>query len=289
LEIPSNPNRTYLENGWRGWAYWFGDDNATERNRDFIDFEQARDFAQKLKFKNQKEWERFCKSNEKPAFLPKNPNIAYKKSGWISWGDWLGTNRISNGKLRFLPFEKAREYVRSLSLKSEIEWQEFCRNGNRPADIPRTPYIIYKDSGWANWPDWLGTGKLERGKHNFLPFSEAQKYVQAQKINSLKQWQEFCKSGKRPSNIPSAPESAYKNSGWVSWPHFLGTKTVATRLREYLPFEEARSLIGCLNLSSHKEWRQYCKTGQKPDNIPSAPNSTYKKQWKGWPDWLGKN
>jgi superfamily II DNA or RNA helicase len=286
LEIPSNPSRTYLEQGWRGWAFWFGDDNATERNREFIDFEQAREFARQLNLKSEKEWNRYCKTQNKPDHIPKQPHSAYNGNGWISWGNWLGTHRVSNSKKKFLPFEEAREFARSLKLNGEKEWQNYCNSGSKPDDIPRAPSNSYKEKGWKNWADWLGTGKLERGKYNFLPFSEAQEYVQSQNINSLKQWQEFGRSGKRPSNIPSTPAKAYKYTGWVSWPHFLGTKTVATRLREYLSFEEARRLIRSLNLSSHKEWRQYCKSGQKPDNIPSAPNSTYKKQWQGWPDWL---
>ncbi len=27
--------------------------------------------------------------------LPSNPNQAYKNSGWVSFGDWLGTGRIA--------------------------------------------------------------------------------------------------------------------------------------------------------------------------------------------------
>jgi hypothetical protein len=36
------------------------------------------------------------------------------------------------------------------------------------------------------------------------------------------------------------------------------------------------------------EWRQYCKSGERPDDIPSNPNSAYKDVgWAGWNDWLG--
>ena len=45
-----------------------------------------------------------------------------------------------------------------------------------------------------------------------------------------------------------------------------------------------------LNLKSNKEWRQYCKSGKKPVDIPSNPDATYKNQgWINWADWLGKD
>ena len=36
------------------------------------------------------------------------------------------------------------------------------------------------------------------------------------------------------------------------------------------------------------EWKEYAKSGQKPDNIPSNPHSAYQnKGWKTMSDWLG--
>ena len=36
------------------------------------------------------------------------------------------------------------------------------------------------------------------------------------------------------------------------------------------------------------EWRDYSKSGCKPDNIPSNPNATYKNSgWTSFIDWLG--
>ena len=63
---------------------------------------------------------------------------------------------------------------------------------------------------------------------------------------------------------------------------------MATQLREYKSFEEARDFVHKLNLKSQEEWSDYCKSGQKPDDIPAAPERIYKKDgWKGLGDWLG--
>jgi hypothetical protein len=44
----------------------------------------------------------------------------------------------------------------------------------------------------------------------------------------------------------------------------------------YRPFKEAREFVRSLNLKGTKEWQEYCKSGEKPDDIPSAPWETYK-------------
>jgi hypothetical protein len=42
-------------------------------------------------------------------------------------------------------------------------------------------------------------------------------------------------------------------------------------------------------LNSVKEWTEYSKSGERPIDIPSNPQNTYKnKGWQGWADFLGK-
>ena len=97
-------------------------------------------------------------------------------------------------------------------------------------------------------------------------------------------------SGKKPDDIPSNPNRTYKNDGWRGWGDWLGTDRIATRIRKYLPFKEARTFVHELNIKSGREWINYSKSGKKPDDIPADPNQTYKnKGWKGMGDWLGKN
>jgi len=56
---------------------------------------------------------------------------------------------------------------------------------------------------------------------------------------------------------------------------------------KFRPFAEAKDYVHSLGLQSEKEWRKYCKSGQKPADIPYKPSRTYKKEWKGMGDWLG--
>ena len=48
-------------------------------------------------------------------------------------------------KKQFRDFESAREFVRSLGLKSQKEWMEYCKSGNKPDDIPAAPWSTYKE------------------------------------------------------------------------------------------------------------------------------------------------
>ena len=45
--------------------------------------------------------------------------------------------------MKFRPFAEARDYVRSLKLKSAREWEEYCKTGNKSLDIPSNPNRKY--------------------------------------------------------------------------------------------------------------------------------------------------
>jgi len=58
-----------------------------------------------------------------------------------------------------MPFEEAREFVRTLNLKDYEDWRKFCKSGKRPEAIPASPGHVYKHKGWRGLKDWLGTKK----------------------------------------------------------------------------------------------------------------------------------
>ena len=62
---------------------------------------------------------------------------------------------------------------------------------------------------------------------------------------------------------------------------WLGTGTIAHRLREYRSFKKARAFVRSLGLKSQAEWRAYCKSGKKPDDIPANPNRRIREGWLG--------
>jgi hypothetical protein len=186
-----------------------------------LSFAVARAIVRKLKLKGQKEWKAWSKSGQRPSNIPAGPSDTYRDDGWISWPDWLGYK----GQARhedMLPFAVARAIVRKLKLKSQKEWKEWRKPGQRPSNIPSNPHTVYRDDGWISWPDWLGyeTTRAPRGK--MLPFAVARAIVRKLKLRSDKEWQAWSKAGSRPSNIPTNPDKVYRDDGWISMPDWLG-------------------------------------------------------------------
>jgi superfamily II DNA or RNA helicase len=272
-------------------------------------FEEARAFVQRMGFRGQNDWHKYCTGKLKakgirPPDIPANPSIAYRNQGWQSWGDWFGTGQIATYNLTFLPYEQAKRIVHNLNLKSQKDWNTY-KNGKMkgaklPAGIPRSPAIVYERNGWVNWGDWLGSGSIAPQNKKYLSFYKARLFVRKLGLKSTKEWVDFCKGmkpeiGRLPSDIPTKPRQIFKTQGWISMGDWLGTGTVASFLKKYRQFGRARTFARSLNLNSETEWRAFSRKrlpnkGNLPADIPANPSQTYRnKGWLGWGDWLGTN
>ena len=225
-------------------------------------------------------------------------------SGWHDIGDWLGTGIIATRHMQLLSFNKARAFVSSLELKNREEWVMYCKGEisglqPKPKDIPKAPALTYKGKGWQGWGDWLGTGAIANFDRKYWPFKKARAFVHLLKLNSNADWRRYCKGEMlelppKPKNIPVAADVIYRDEGWQGWGDWFGTGIIATQVRSYLSFKEARAFAHSLNLKRTADWAKYCKgeipgRRPKPENIPSDPARTYAdKGWISWPDWLGK-
>ncbi len=289
IDIPSNANNVYKGKGWSGWGDWMGTNVIASFLREYRPFQEARIFVRGLNLKSGTEWNLYCNSDKKPDDIPNAPQAVYRNDGWLGMGDWLGTNSIANYLRKYRPFLEARNFVRQLKLISRSEWKEYCKSGKKPDNIPTNPNRTYKDKGWVGMGDWLGTGTVAPLYMKFRPFTDARTFVQGLNLKGDKEWRGYVKSGEKPYDIPTNPGKVYKDKGWKSMGDWLGTGTVANYLMVYRSFSNARAFVNALNLKNVEEWREYCKSGQKPNDIPSAPNGTYKnKGWINWADWLGK-
>jgi hypothetical protein len=269
----------------------------------FLSFEDARTFARSLGLTSGKEWEAYCRSGARPRDIPGSPDSLYRDQGWAGIKDWLG----APPRYRFRTFEDARSYVWTLGIKSQAEWSKYCKSGGRPSDIPATPRGVYRHRGWADWGDWLGTGYVSVSKQNFWSYEDAKDFVWTLGIKTTREWLRYAKSAKRPAYIPISPHMVYKDKGWAGVGDWLGTGIIAHQNREWAPFKEARAFVRSLNLTvgwreSHYRpgcsrrginlivvWREYCKSGERPVNIPTDPARIYRdKGWADMRDWLGK-
>ena len=282
-DIPSNPAQVY-SNDWISYGDWLGTGRIADKYRKYRKFEEARWFIQTLGLKGVTGWKNFSDSGKKPEDIPAKPYRTYKKN-WISWGDWLGTGNIAFKNRTYKTFPEAKEYVHHLSLKNYKEWKKYCGTGAKPKDIPNNPDHSYRTQ-WIGWGDWLGTGNIAFKDRVYRNFEEARYFVRQQKLKNYTEWKNYCRSNNKPDDIPNSPDQVYDEK-WISLGDWLGTGTVATRERKFRKFEDARILSQSLGLRNQIEWAVYTTSRKKPSDIPSSPPTTYKKEWAGWPDWLG--
>lgn len=284
-DLPGNPDRAYSDAGWAGWGDFLG---THHRRGGWRRFNEAREFARSLGLENGDAWRAFCRSNEKPHDIPAQPHQVYAKE-WQGMGNWLGTGRLSNVGRTYRSFAAARAYVRQLKLRNQGEWRAALRHGRVPADIPGAPNKVYAEAGWLGYGDWLGTGNLANRDKIFRSFGKARAFARSLGLGSVEEWREFAKTGRLPVDIPRHPYSVYgSDKRWRGMGDWLGTGVVSSRDKNFRPFESARRYARTLGLESSTEWHQYASSGRRPSDIPSAPYSNYREQgWAGWPDWLG--
>jgi hypothetical protein len=239
-------------------------------------FEEARKFVRSLKLETAKDWYTY---KQRPADIPHSPDRVYRNKGWISWGDWLGTGRISSHGRIYLPFEETRAYARSLGLKSMREWRARTKKSNWRSDIPKDPLKVYRKE-WISAADFLDSDYRKGG---YRPFLEAREFARSLGLESFAQWRKWAKSDARPDDIPVAPNTVYREE-WVSFYDWIGIEPPPPPR----PFKEARKFVRSLGLNSQQEWNKWRSSGERPDDIPTNPNRVYAgKGWKGWSDFLG--
>ena len=152
-DIPRKPDTVY-KSEWISFAHWFGGDVQKGQRRPWLSFESARDWVRTKAIKSESGWRKFVKQKDFPNNIPKSPNVTYHNK-WIGWGDWLGTQSIAPQKRKYLSFEEARQYVRSLGLGTEADWRAYKSKHSLPPTIPRKPEHVYRHSGWSGFKDWL--------------------------------------------------------------------------------------------------------------------------------------
>lgn len=218
-DIPSNPAKAYANSGWAGMPDFLGYDGPTT---DYLSLEESRVSIQKFQFKSATKFRDAWRDGTIPKNIPSNPNTMYANSGWVSWGDWLGT---SNRRGNWLPFDKTRKEVRTLARRFKIKgaegWRVFAKTKNKPSNIPTDVFRVYRKTGWISWDDFLGGNG--RGKE-WLSFKKARAFVRSLGLRNEDEWRKWRKSSKRPNNIPTAPEIVYRDE-WSGMSDWLGTSS----------------------------------------------------------------
>ncbi len=183
--IPSNPDQVYRFLGWKGWKDWL---IHPEMQIDYTGFYRARDFVRSNRIPDMESWRSFLQNEsglieEYHMILPARPHLEYRDDGWQSWEDWLGS------EIPYQDFRATRNFVRSLGLINREQWIEFCdgRLAHKPVrkeNIFAYPEIAFRNDGWKDWGDWLGTGMEKKG--NVTPSATAEISIECKCRGRLK-------------------------------------------------------------------------------------------------------
>ena len=90
----------------------------------------------------------------------------------------------------------------------------------------------------------------------------------------------------RLQQVPSAPDSYYKNNGWTNWFDFLGIEETVS----FVDYNEASQIVQNLSLKEAQEFLDL-KTQHDPrlQQVPLDPDTFYKdKGWINWSSFLGR-
>jgi len=211
---------------------------------------------------------------------------------------------------RLLSYDEAIKFVHTLGIKTQREWMKYSKGETPelpplPDNIPGTGAHIryageFNEKG--GWTGWLGTRKEHEGK--FLSYTEASAYVRSLKLPNIQVWNEYKKSDKLPSYIPTNPDRQYgeeyikngKTSGWLGTgrkPSEWKKRKDKTGSSKWRSYDEAVKFTRTLGLKNTIEWRDYCagrmpKLPKKPVDIPTSATNVYPeyKERGGDGSWL---
>ena len=204
---------------------------------------------------------------KKKTFIRICPNCGSKKT-YIQKRSFDVANKTTNCvKCLFRNIEDAQRFTSLLGLKSQKEWVNYCKSGNKPKDIPSSIHSAYNGEitkrGGFGW--WLGTGKIADQNREFISYERLQKLIIRLGIKNHPQYDKWWKKHRR-IDIPQNPARRYDE--FKSWPNFTDT--------EYYTQNELKEII-FNSQNPPKTSREYEEWVKKQNNpkIPLIPHRHY--------------
>ena len=181
-----------------------------------ITYSECKKIVKNNKIISRSRWLEFTKEEKFPPNIPKNPRQYFKKD-WVSWGDFLSTNRKQDNLIAddYIRYEDAKKWVaNNLKIKSSTEWKE---NRNKiPYFIPNRPERFYKTKGWRGWPDFLKKERIANQNRKIIPYDKAKLLINKLNIKSLKEYKKI-QSEMYINELPVHPHLTYKNKGFINY------------------------------------------------------------------------
>lgn len=171
-----------------------------------------------MPIKSKTQW--YKNTSKLPNFIPRNPREVFLKNGWISWGNFLGTNSIQDNiiSLNYLHYDDAKNWIKNnISCVSSLEWKKL-----NIKNIPNRPERYYKNRGWISWADFLSNDSIiQNQKKEFLSYDDCVDWIKKNYIiKTHNDWKKY--RIEFPNFIPTNPNIHFNIKGtWNGWVKFF--------------------------------------------------------------------
>jgi hypothetical protein len=148
-EVPSRPDLFYKKD-FISWEHFFklGHEGIKKslKFESIVDFKTLSGLVFKLGINNKVDFKKAIKDGRLPPLTPTMPD-SYYTDEWTNWKDFLAP------KAFYVCFEEARQIARSYKFENRHQWVVFCRSGNLPEFIPKSPDREYDE--FTTWENFL--------------------------------------------------------------------------------------------------------------------------------------
>ena len=198
------PDAMFLKTGeWKSWGEFCG----IGRIGEYLPYKEAKKWAQSLKLKSKKDWNKYVKKNGLPIGIPRTPHYVYRKE-WEGMGVFLGTGYLHTKD--WMPLDKAKKYLKKNKINSVEKYQTLFKEKKLPDNLPNSAAIY-----GIKWSEFLP-------KQGPVTFDEYKETVKNLDIKDRKGYEEFCRKN---TNLNLTSNIIRKFSKeWKGWDDFLGKK-----------------------------------------------------------------
>lgn len=206
----------------------------------------------------------------------------------------------STNSIAKLGLEEVAVKLFQMGVRSATDFQKLCRgefNGfeGRPADIPSNPMMYYKEIN--SFTELLSLGEKEskirepnaepeqqiKDELDVMSYTDLKQLVRKYDVTTIRQWKKVVQDEKLPGSFPSSPQSYYEE--FEGWEAFLAPKKA--RFLDWPQAKEAAKKVRIEHgLKNAYDWRWLSREGNRPVNLPSAPDYYYT-EFTTWKDFYG--
>ena len=187
-----------------------------------IEYSECKDIIKSLNIKSKSEYNKATKLDNFPKEVPKKPRDYFKES-WITWGDFLGTNRPQDNLMAklYVSYNDAKIWINeNMNINSISEWKKETKDNKIPEFIPNRPERYYKDRGWISWVDFLNNKRLANNKRKIFSYENAKNLMKELNIKTIREYKKV-QCERYLNELPVHPHLTYKNKGFENYDKFF--------------------------------------------------------------------